>query len=85
MAGEEVPTRALELLSVTSQPSGAAVEVDGGYVGKTPLVLRHSFERRAHRLRVLAEGHLPWERLVEPDPRLGTISVTAILEPRAER
>lgn len=72
--------RPIGLLTVMSQPSGAAVEVDGGYVGTTPLVHRHRFERRAYVVRVLADGYLPWERHVFADLQTGSISLTAVLE-----
>lgn len=67
-------------LSVMSTPSGATVELDDGFVGETPLVLRHTFENRAYRVRILADGHAPWEKIVRPDERR-SISVVATLAP----
>lgn len=68
------------LLSVLSKPSGATVELDGGYIGETPLVLRHRFEDRTYVLRILADGYEPWEKRVRPDPKLQSISVMAVME-----
>ncbi len=76
---EEQP-KPLGLLTVLSQPSGATVELDGGYVGKTPLVMRHRFTKEEYTVRVLSEGHKTWEKKVSPDPKAGSISVMAVLK-----
>lgn len=73
---------AVGYLSVMSTPSGASVELDGGYVGKTPLVLRHDFDQRYYRVTILADGHEPWERNVRPDMETKSINVIATLAPK---
>jgi hypothetical protein len=73
----------LRLLTVMSSPPGASVEVDGGFVGRTPLVMPHQLLPGAVvTVRVLADGYAPWERPVVVDPRSGALSVSATLEPR---
>ncbi|MEQ9496328.1 MAG: PEGA domain-containing protein [Deltaproteobacteria bacterium] len=68
-------------LTVMSNPSGASVELDNGFVGTTPLVLPHAFDNRFYVLRILADGHEPWERRVRPDERR-SINVVATLAPK---
>lgn len=75
-----VDERPLGLLTVNSKPSGATVELDGGYVGTTPLVLRHAFSQRPYMVTVMAEGHRRWQRSLEPDVKTQTITVMATLE-----
>ena len=70
----------VRLLSVISTPSGATVEMDGGYIGQTPLVMKHDFKMRYYQLTVLKEGYARWETRVRPNPDLGTINVMAILK-----
>lgn len=77
---EGVDERPLGLLTVNSRPSGATVELDGGYVGTTPLVLRHAFSQRPYTVTVMAEGHRRWQRSLEPDAKTQTITVMATLE-----
>lgn len=61
--GVEVAVRVGEL-AVSSDPSGAAVYLDGKEVGKTPLALSKVRLGR-HQIRVQREGHENWEREVE--------------------
>lgn len=70
----------IQLLSVISQPSGATVELDGGYIGRTPLVLKHQFEKSQYKVTILQEGYERWEKMVSPDPKLRTINVLAVLQ-----
>jgi hypothetical protein len=76
------PPAPVGLLSVLSKPSGATVELDGGYIGRTPLVLKHAFQNKPYRLTVRADGYLVWEKIMRPDRRLESISVMATLEPK---
>ncbi|NJK89025.1 MAG: PEGA domain-containing protein [Myxococcales bacterium] len=73
--------RPLPLFSVISSPSGAIVEVDGGFVGTTPLVLRHAIEERPYRVVVRKEGYEAWEEEVRPARPSGAISLTVRLVP----
>lgn len=81
-ARASAPRRSSEmsLISVVSQPSGASVEIDGGFVGTTPLVLPHALEDREYRVKVLKDGYAPWEQKVRPDPEKGSMSVMATLD-----
>lgn len=79
-ASDPAESRPLGLLTVNSKPSGATVELDGGYVGNTPLVLRHAFSARPYVVTIMAEGHRRWQRSIEPDPKSQTITVMATLE-----
>ncbi len=73
-----VETKPIGLLTVLSRPSGATVEIDGGYVGRTPLVMHHEFQNRGYAIRVLADGFAPWEKTAFPDTK-SSISVIAEL------
>ena len=79
-SAEQASPRPIQLLSVISQPSGATVELDGGYIGQTPLVLKHEFAKSQYTLTILQEGYQRWEKVVSPDPRLHTINVLAVLQ-----
>lgn len=80
VAAQPATTEPIRLLSVISQPSGATVELDGGYIGKTPLVLKHAFAKSTYTLTILQDGYHRWEKVVSPDPKLQTINVLAVLE-----
>lgn len=67
-------------LTVVSKPSGAVVEVDGGYVGTTPLVLPHAFSNKYYKVSVLREGYRPFLKSARPDPIKKTISINAVLQ-----
>ncbi len=70
----------MRLLSVMSKPSGASVELDGGYIGKTPLVLKHELaNNQVVQLRVLADGYQPWSQQLKVDPAKGALNVRAEL------
>ncbi|MBI2376816.1 MAG: PEGA domain-containing protein [Deltaproteobacteria bacterium] len=82
--GEPMPDAEPELakssiLSVMSKPSGAAVEINGDFVGSTPLVLKHEFQQgRVVHVVVQADGHQRWIKDVEVDDT-GSINVFAEL------
>lgn len=75
-----VKTKPPSFLTVFSTPTGATVQMDGGYVGKTPLVLKHTFEDRVYELTLLKEGYRPWKKSLRPDTERKSISAKAILE-----
>ena len=81
-AGAPADAKPLGLLSVMSKPTGATIELDGGYIGKTPLVIRHQFQNRAYTIRILSDGYEPWEKSVRPSKGSGSITVLAELEPQ---
>jgi hypothetical protein len=70
------------LVTIISQPSGALVELDGGYIGKTPLVLRTKLDKPSYQLTLTAEGYVPWNRAVTVDLARQTLNVSAVLEPK---
>lgn len=74
------PTKPIGFLTVFSTPSGATVQLDGGYVGKTPLVLKHTFKDQVYELTILNEGYLPWTKSLRPDPDRKSINAMAVLE-----
>lgn len=73
VAGRDAKVGPLELrpsdgnLTLTSQPEGASVRVDGAYRGKTPLSLELE-PGREHGLRVEKLGHAAAERRVRLEP-----------------
>ena len=74
------PPKPVPLLTVMSTPAGATVELDGGFVGKTPLVIRHSLRPNQRVVvRVLADGYEPWTQEVQVDAQTGAVSVMAEL------
>ena len=75
--------KALGLVSIMSNPSGATVRIDGGYVGRTPLVIKHpeKLNSKLYHVEVLADKHEPWTKDVRPVN--GSISLVAQLEPLA--
>jgi hypothetical protein len=68
-------------LTVTSDPSGANVSVDGQAYGRTPLTLRE-LTPGAHSVTVTMAGRQPFTRSVELRPG-GSHDVVATLEPEA--
>ena len=71
----------LGLVSVMSNPSGATVLIDGGYVGTTPLVLKHDLKpHKVYRITISAEGFEDWQRALRP--KNGSLSLVAQLSPR---
>jgi hypothetical protein len=66
-----------------SRPLGAMVELDGGYIGKTPLVMKHVLTKREYDVRILLDGYKPWTQKVFIDPSTGSMNVMAVLESAA--
>src|SRR5581483_627692 len=66
------------MLTVTSDPTGAAVTVDGASAGRTPITLR-DLPAGQHLVTVTMPGRLPFTRNVELRPG-GTHEVVAMLE-----
>ncbi len=60
------PTKQVATLEVRSDPPDAAVFVDGGYLGRTPLVA--TVEAGRHRLLVKKSGYQPYEVSVRLNP-----------------
>lgn len=54
----ELPPGAIRL---TSNPSRATVEVDGFYVGRTPLMLASPEGEHAYEVKLRVDGHRPWQ------------------------
>ncbi|MGF1508490.1 MAG: PEGA domain-containing protein [Myxococcota bacterium] len=81
-AGPSPDARPTSLLSVMSQPSGATVEFDGDFLGRTPLVLRRPLQDRSYRIRVTKAGYRPWTTRIEPDEENGNISLMVKLDAR---
>lgn len=67
-----------QLVTVISKPSGATVLIDGGYVGRTPLVKPHPLERRAYNVELVLEGYEPWSGRVWP--KQGSVNLVVELE-----
>lgn len=80
--GATEPAGGSSLVSVISQPSGATVEIDGGVLGTTPLVLRRALDARSYRVKVSKAGFRTWTRTVSVDAENGSLSVVADLEPQ---
>lgn len=73
--------KSLGLVSIMSNPSGAEVLIDGGYVGKTPLVLKHPVRRgQAYAVELEAEGYEPWSQSVRA--KSTSISLVVSLVPK---
>lgn len=79
----------LSLVSVLSQPSGASVEIDGGYLGDTPLVQRHKLHLgQRYQVVVRKKGYEEWQEEVQVDPQTGSLSLSVSLvkeEPKRRR
>ncbi|MEO1232889.1 MAG: PEGA domain-containing protein [Myxococcota bacterium] len=72
--------KSLGLVSIMSNPSGAEVLIDGGYVGKTPLVLKHPVRRgQVYRIELSVEGYLPRTEVVRA--RSDSINLVVRLDP----
>jgi hypothetical protein len=68
-------------LSVTSDPTGAAVYVDGDYVGRTPISVPR-VPAGDHRVRVVKDGYLENARVIKLTPDR-TDAIQIRLTPRA--
>jgi hypothetical protein len=76
-----VPVTAKPVLTVTSTPVGATVEVDGQPAGTTPVTLRE-LAPGSHELKVTMAGRKPFARTIELRPG-GNFEVAAPLEAEA--
>jgi hypothetical protein len=50
-------------LTITSEPIGADITIDGKFVGNTPSVIQ--LEPGSHKMNIEAAGHKTWERTIE--------------------
>jgi hypothetical protein len=64
-------------LSVDSTPSGADIEIDGGFVGNTPSTL--SLAPGSHTVNVKKKGFVPWTRTLNVTG--GSVHLNAELDP----
>ena len=60
-------------VSFSSKPSGASIELDGLYVGNTPLEI--PIEPGVHKVRISMGGYEPWEMSVRISQEMNTIDV----------
>ncbi len=60
--GSQLPTGSIR---VVTQPSRAAIEVDGYYLGRSPMMIAPPEERPHYKFRISAEGHKTWEGEVQ--------------------
>jgi hypothetical protein len=67
---------------IESNPTNADIEVDGVYVGATPVQL--SLKEGVHFVRISREGRIPWERSVKAYNGL-TVSPTLVEESTIKR
>lgn len=74
------PPEKVSMLTVMSRPLGATVELDDGYVGKTPLVLKHPLNRNDYKITVMLDGYKKWSTQAYVDKVSGTLNVMAVLE-----
>ncbi len=70
-----------QTLSVRSEPSGAAVIVDGVSRGVTPLKLELPNDRAKRKLVLRREGHEPYERTLQWSAGKDRLEVNATLQP----
>ncbi len=69
------------LVTVISNPSGATVFINGDYVGKTPLVLRHTLRnRRRYAVEIVHHGYESWSQSVWA--KNGALNLVAHLVPK---
>lgn len=61
---------------ISSTPSGADIEIDGGFVGSTPSSV--GIAAGEHTLRISKNGYKPWERALRSST--GNIKIAAALE-----
>lgn len=62
-AAENDPKSGSAIVTITSDPSGADIYVDGAFVGNTPSTLHLSVGE--HAIRIETEGKNPWERQLD--------------------
>ena len=72
------PARTTEATAeISSDPSGADIEIDGSFVGSTPSSLE--IATGEHTLSVSKKGYKPWQRTLKSST--GNIKIAAALEP----
>jgi len=64
------------ILELTSNPTGADIEIDGNFVGNTPSSL--TVEPGDHAIKISKAGYKPWERKMKAST--GNVKITAELE-----
>lgn len=74
VVNSQVPSVAL--LEVSSNPTGAAIEIDGAYVGDTPAAI--SVSPGGHSIALSKSGFAKWERKINAMP--GRVSISPDLE-----
>lgn len=71
-------TAAIEdVLEITSTPAGAETELDGKFIGNTPLTVRTG--AGDHTLKLTKSGHATWEKAMKTSP--GKMTIAAELQP----
>ena len=60
MAAAPAVVAALQKLSISSNPDGADIEIDGAFVGNTPSVI--DLGLGVHNVVIRKQGYKPWER-----------------------
>lgn len=73
----EVATPAKSILDVTSNPTGADIEIDGSFAGNTPSTI--NVESGEHNVKISKKGFQPWERKLKITG--GSVKVAPELEP----
>jgi hypothetical protein len=74
--GAQAPASAAARLSITSNPDGADIEIDGAFMGSTPSSLQ--LDPGTHKVIVKKSGYKPWERTLKVGG--GDVSIKAELE-----
>lgn len=78
----ELPPGAIRL---TSSPSRATVEVDGFYVGRTPLMLASPEGDHAYEVKLRVDGHKPWQGRILRGPDLQHLDIEQVVEGAAAK
>jgi hypothetical protein len=76
VAAADPPKTSAAKLSITSNPSGADIEIDGSFVGNTPSEIH--VNPGDHTVSVSKAGYKPWQRNLKATG--GTVSLSAELE-----
>ncbi|HZU23264.1 MAG TPA: PEGA domain-containing protein [Terriglobales bacterium] len=69
-------SKSAAMFDVTSQPPGADVEIDGGFVGNTPSSI--GVDPGDHTIKISKKGYKDWERKVKATS--GSVKISAELE-----
>jgi hypothetical protein len=68
----EAPASSNSVLSISSTPSGAEIEIDGNYIGDTPTTIQA--KTGPHVLTIKKSGFAPWERRLDLLPGNANVS-----------